>query len=179
MSGSGLPERGSSQRELDTQVVLERVVLADLLDDSILGARPGDKSFPLRVFFGELGARIQTPIAFTLATGLNFFFRSEMEEEDKMRVGVEVSRLYYALTIEAGLEPSAVSETSPLLATLMNSELSRLAFESVDHVGVFDSRFHERSPGADPHGSRIVRPVTFLSKVVQNSMVRVKAKVET
>ncbi len=169
----------ASREELDTRSVLERVVMADLLDESILGARPGDKSFPLRVFFGELGARIQSPVAFTLATGMNFFFRSEMEEEDKMRVGLELSRLYYAFALEAGLEPTAVAETSPLLAALMSSELSRLSFESVDHAGVFDSRYHERGGGADPHGSRIVRPVTFLAKVVQNSMVRAKARVLT
>jgi len=170
---------GTSQAAIDTRVVLERVVLADLLDDSILSARPGDKPFPLRVFFGELGARISTPTAFTLAMGLNFFFRSEMEEEDKMRVGHEASRLYYQLVHEVGLEESAIRETSPLLATLMSSELSRIAFESVDHVSVFDSRFHDRAAGADPHGSRIVRPATFLAKVTQNAMVRLKAKVVT
>ncbi len=176
---SGAAQSGSSSQELDTRVVLERVVLADLLDDSILAARPGDKPFPLRLFFGELGARISTPTAFTLAMGLNFFFRSEMEEEDKMRVGHEVSRLYYQLVEEASLDPATVRETSPLLAALMSSELGRIAFESVDHVTVFDSRFHDRASGADAHEARIVRPATFLAKVTQNSMVRLKAKVMT
>jgi hypothetical protein len=175
VSGGG----GASKEELDTRSVLERVVLADLLDESILAARPGEKSFPLRVLFGELGARIQSNVAFTLATGLNFFFRSEMEEEDKMRVGLELSRLYYALTVETGMDPEAVRETSPLFAALLSSELGRLAFESVDHASVFDSRLHERAREADPHGSRIVRPVTFLAKVTQNSMIRAKARVLT
>lgn len=169
----------ASNTELDTRAVLERVVLADLLDDSILGARPGDKTFPLRIFFGELGARIGTPLAFNLACGLNFYFRSEMEEEDKMRIGCEASRLYYAFAREAELDERAVGETSPLLATLMSSELSRLVLESVDHVSVFDSRFHERTASADPHGAKIVRAASFMAKVSQNSMVRVKAKVVT
>jgi hypothetical protein len=168
-----------SQTALDTHVVLERVVLADLLDDSILSARPGDKPFPLRVFFGELGAHISTPTAFTLAMGLNFYFRSDMEEEDKMRVGQEASKLYYQFASEIALDPAALRETSPLLATLMTSELGRIAFESVDHVSVFDSRFHERAGGADPHGARILKPTSFLAKVTQNSMVRLKAKVMT
>jgi len=163
----------------DTHAVLERFVLGDLLDDSILGARPGDKSFPLRVLFGELGSRLGDEKSFTLLTGLNFFFRSEMGEEDKLRLGFEVSRLYYAFAREVGMEEPAVKETSTLLATLMTSELGRLAFESVDHVGTFDSRFHERDPGADPHGAKIKSPASFLAKVTQNSMVRLKARVLT
>ena len=163
----------------DTRAVLERFVLGDLLDDAILGARPGESSFALRALFGDLGARLAEERAFTLLSGLNFFFRSELEEEDKMRVGLEVSRLYYAFVVEAGMDDPTRRETSPLLATLMTSELSRLAFESVDHVALFDSRFHERTPGADPHGARIKAPATFLAKVTQNAMVRMKAKVVT
>ena len=169
----------SVQGAADTHAVLERFVLGDLLDDAILGARPSDKSFPLRALFGELGAHLAEDRSFTLLSGLNFFFRSEMEEEDKLRVGIEVSRLYYAFTREVGMEESARRETSPLLAALMTSELSRLAFESVDHVGLFDSKFHEREPGADPHGARIKSPASFLAKVTQNSMVRMKARVLT
>jgi hypothetical protein len=164
---------------LDTHAVLERFVLGDLLDDSILGARPGDKSFPLRALLGELGAHLGDERSFTLLAGLNFFFRSEMEEEDKMRLGFEVSRLYYRFVRELGMEDAARRETSPLLATLMTSELSRLVFESVDHVSAFDSKFHERDAGADPHGARIKSPVSFMTKVAQNSMVRLKAKVLT
>jgi hypothetical protein len=163
----------------DTRAVLERFVLGDLLDDAILGARPGEKGFPLRVLFGELGARLGEDQSFTLLSGLNFFFRSEMEDEDKLRLGFEVSRLYYAFARAIGMDDAALKETSPLLATLMTSELSRLAFESVDHVGTFDSRFHEREPGADPHGAKIKTPASFLAKVTQNSMVRMKARVLT
>lgn len=163
----------------DTRAVLERFVLGDLLDDSILGARPGDKSFPLRVLFGELGSRLAEDASFTLLSGLNFFFRSHMEEEDKVRVGFEVSRLYYAFAREIGMEEGTRRETSPLLAALMSSELNKVALESVDHAPAFDSKYHEREPGADPHGVKIKSPASFLVKVSQNAMVRLKARVLT
>src|SRR4051794_9802712 len=38
-----------------TQKLLTRIVLGDILDDGILGARPQDRTFPLRLFFSELG----------------------------------------------------------------------------------------------------------------------------
>ncbi len=159
--------------------VLVRVVMGDLLDDGILGARPGDKSFPLRVFFGELGARAGEPAAFVLACGLNFFFRASMEDEDKLQVGYEVSRLYYAYGSATGVDAATMRETSPLLAALMNTELARVALASVDHVSTFDSQVHEREPGSDPHRARVVRPASFLAKVSANDRVRKKARVVT
>lgn len=159
--------------------VLVRIVLGDLLDDGILGARPGDKTFPLRVFFGELGARAGTPAGFSLACGLNFFFRAEMEDEDKLTVGYEVSRAYYRYAADTGMDAAALGEISPLLATLMNTELSRVALASTDHLATFDSTLHEREPGSDPHGSRVIRPASFLAKVTANDRVRKKARVLT
>src|SRR3954468_852990 len=38
-----------------TQKLLTRIVLGDILDDTILGARPQDRTFPLRLLFSELG----------------------------------------------------------------------------------------------------------------------------
>jgi hypothetical protein len=159
--------------------VLVRIVLGDLLDDAILGARPGDKSFPLRVFFGELGARAGEPSAFVLACGLNFFFRAAMEDEDKVRIGWEVSRLYYAFTKAAEMDERSVRETSPLLAALMSSDLGRVVLESVDHVAAFDSQFHEREAGSDTRSAKIARPASFLAKVAANDRVRLKARVVT
>ena len=169
----------SGAAEAQRHDVLVRIVLGDLLDDGILGARPGEKSFPLRVFFGELGARVGTPTAFALACGLNFFFRAEMEDEDKLTIGYEVSRAYYAYAAEAGIDGATLREISPLLAALMNTELTRVTLVSVDHLSTFDSALHEREPGADPHGSRVDRPASFLVKVAANDRVRKKARVIT
>ncbi len=168
-----------SAAEAQRHDVLVKIVMSDLLDDAILGARPGDKSFPLRVFFGDLGARAGETPAFLLACGLNFFFRSTMEDEDKLAVGYEVSRAYYAYAHHAELDATTVSEISPLLAALMNTELARVALESTDHISTFDSTLHEREAGSDPHGARVVRPASFLAKVTANDRVRKKARVVT
>src|SRR5262245_27395321 len=42
------------------QRLLTRIVLGDILDDSILAARPQDRTFPLRLFFGELSRLLAT-----------------------------------------------------------------------------------------------------------------------
>lgn len=159
--------------------VLHRIVLSDILDDAILGARPGDAVFPLRMFFGELGEAVDTDTAFALASGLSFYFRVPMEEEAKMRVGLEVSRLYYRFAEERGWARDVVIALSPLLARLMSTELERLRFESVDAAGAFDSSVHERAAGSDPTGSRIEGAKSFLCRVVSSSMVRAKALVRT
>ncbi len=159
--------------------VLHRIVLSYILDDAILGARPGDAVFPLRVFFGELGEAIGEDTAFALASGLSFYFRVPMEEESKMRVGLEVSRLYYRFAEERGLSRDTVVALSPLLARLMSTEMERLRFESVDGAGMFDSSVHERAAGSDPSGARLFGPRSFLCRVVSSSMVRVKALVRT
>lgn len=165
-----------------TQRLLERIVLGDILDDAILEARPSDRSFPLRVFFGELGALLAkegdvAEHAFALASGLNFFFRAEMESEAQVRVAIEVSRAFYVVAKE--LDAEMVAKAAPLLAALMSSSLERVKLESVDHVRTFDSSLHERAPGADPTGSRIVRPATFLCRVTANNAVKAKAQVVT
>jgi hypothetical protein len=172
------------------QRLLTRIVLGDILDDSILAARPQDRTFPLRLFFGELSRLLAVDsgdgpnataadAAFTLASGLNFFFRAAMGAESKMRVGLEVSRQLYVLAQAARLENELVTKSAPLLAALMTNELQRLKFESVDHVKVFDSQLHERAPGSDPTAFSIVRPASFLCLVASNNAVKAKAEVYT
>lgn len=166
--------------------LLSRIVLGDILDDSILSARPGDRTFPLRLFFSELGAMLtssrgddEADHAFTLASGLNFFFRADMDAESRLRVALEVSRALYALAHAAKLDAEMVSKAAPLLAALMSGSLERVKVESVDHMKVFDSQLHERADGSDPTGSRIVRPASFLCRVLANNAVKAKAQVVT
>jgi len=168
------------------QKLLTRIVLGDILDDGILAARPSDPAFPLRLFFGELSRLLavedQESIsdhAFTLASGLNFFFRAAMDPEAKMRVGIEVSKQLYALAHAASLDRHIVVKSTPLLAALMTNELERLKFESVDHVKVFDSQLHERASGSDPTSHAIVRPASFLCRVATNNAIKAKAEVFT
>jgi hypothetical protein len=174
-----------------TRALLDRIVLGDILDDAILGARPADRTFPLRLFFSELGTLLghdeqdekksAGELAFTLASGLNFFFRAEMDAEAKIRVGLEVSRQLYALAHDphAKMDADMVAKAAPLLATLMTTELERVRFESVDHVRVYDSQIHERTATSDPTGSRILRPASFLCRVQANNAVKAKAQVVT
>ncbi len=159
--------------------VLRRVVLADVLDDEILGARPGDRSFPLRLFFGALGDALGDETGFTLACALNLFFRADMDEEWKMRVGVEASRLYYSFASEGKLDAPTTKQVSPLLAKLLSTQLERLRIEAIDHAGVFDSALHERVPGSNPASATIARPATMLCRVATSGAVRVKAGVFT
>ena len=173
------PEPGTG-----TQTLLTRIVLGDILDDSILGARPADRTFPLRLFFSELGTMLagedhRAEIAFTLASGLNFFFRAEMDAEAKIRVGLEVSRQFYILAHDAKLDAELIAKAAPLLAAIMGSELERVRFESVDHTKVYDSLVHERTPDSDTTGSRILRPASFLCRVQTNNAVKAKAQVVT
>ena len=167
-----------------TQLLLTRIVLGDILDDTILGARPSDRTFPLRLFFSELGTMLaaedqKAEEAFTLASGLNFFFRAAMDGEAKIRVGLEVSRQFYTLAHDAKLDGEMITKAAPLLAALMTSELERVRFESVDHTKVYDSLVHERTPSSDPTGSRIQRPASFLCRVQTNNAVKAKAQVVT
>jgi hypothetical protein len=159
--------------------VLRRVVLADVLDDEILAARPGDRSFPLRLFFGALGDALGDETGFTLACALNLFFRADMDEEWKMRVGVEASRLYYEFANEGRLDAPTAKQVSPLLAKLLSTQLERLRLEAIDHAGVFDSALHERVAGSNPANATIKRPATMLCRVAANGAVRVKAGVVT
>lgn len=175
-----------------TQKLLTRIVLGDILDDSILGARPQDRTFPLRLLFSELSTLLayegddtdpkgahDAELAFTLASGLNFFFRAAMDGEAKIRVGLEVSRQLYTLAHDAKLDADVVAKAAPLLATMMSTELERVRFESIDHTKVFDSQTHERTAASDPTGSRILRPASFLCRVSSNNAVKAKAQVVT
>ena len=182
-TGTGEPPH-SPLPSTGTQQLLTRIVLGDILDDSILGARPSDRTFPLRLFFSELGTMLAgeaatAELAFTLASGLNFFFRAEMDAEAKIRVGLEVSRQFYALAHEAKLDGEMIAKAAPLLAAIMSSELERVRFERIDHTKVYDSLVHERTPSSDPTGSRILRPGSFLCRVQTNNAVKAKAQVVT
>lgn len=182
----GLPEPSVTPGSMR---ILTRIVLGDLLDDAILSARPQDRTFPLRLFFGELSRLLAadadgmsshaSDAAFTLASGLNFYFRASMDPESKMRVGLAVSRQLYHLAHAARLEAELVAKSTPLLAALMTNELERLKFESVDHLKVFDSQLHERAVGSDPTAFNIVRPVSFLCRVSANNAIKAKAEVLT
>jgi hypothetical protein len=159
--------------------VLQRVVLADVLDDEILGAAPGDRSYPLRLFFGALGDALGDDIGFTLSSALNLFFRADMEEEWKMRVGIEASRLYYQFASDGKLDAPTTKLVSPLLAKLLSTQLERLKLEAIDHAGVFDSALHDRAAGSNIASASIRRPASMLCRVVANGAVRVKAGVIT
>ena len=164
--------------------ILARIVLGDILDDSILSAKAGERTFPLRLFFGELGSFLAkegdaADHAFTLASGLNFFFRGDMDAENKARVAIEVSRSLYLFAHVAKLDPEILSKAAPLLAALMSGGLERVKLESIDHVKMFDSQIHERTGDSDPSGSRIVRPASFLCRVSANNAVKAKAQVVT
>lgn len=74
-----------------------------------------------------------------MASGLNFFFRAEMDAEAKIRVGLEVSRQFYTLAHDAKLDAEMVTKAAPLLAAIMTSELERVRFESINHTKVYDS----------------------------------------
>lgn len=173
-----------------TQKLLTRIVLGDILDDAILGARPQDRTFPLRLLFSELGTLLaydgdEGPAvhaaeqAFTLASGLNFFFRATMDAEAKVRVGLEVSRQLYVVAHDAVMDADLLAKAAPLLATIMSTELERVRFENVDHAKVFDSQVHERTAASDPTGSRILRPASFLCRISTNNAVKAKAQVVT
>jgi hypothetical protein len=159
--------------------LLGKLVLADILDDAILGARPGEKGFPLRTLLHRLAEALETDAGFTFACAANFYFRATTDEETKMRLGVETSRAFYRFARDAALEPPQIAQVAPLVATLLNGELSRVRLESLDHLTVFDSQVHERELGSDGASAQIVATRAFLCRVAANNMVRVKALVRT
>jgi hypothetical protein len=156
-----------------------RLLLVDVLDDDILGARVGDRPYPLRLLLTHLGESLTTGEGFDLACALNVFFRVEMDDEAKMRLGIEASRLYYRFVREKGIDAGIVTPLSPLLASLLGGQLERLRFESVDHQRVFDGAVHERAEGSDATSAAIREPLTFLCRVVATGMVRARASVRT
>jgi len=166
--------------------VLARVTLSDILDDGILGARPADKSFPLRLVLGAMAEHVGAhknekarEAAFVLSNALNLYFRADLDEEAKIRIGYETSRAYYTFVHAAVLDRDLVARASPLLAALLGTELERVKLEATDHATVFDSQLHERDRGSDPHGSRILARQSFLVRVTASGMVRMKAQVRT
>ncbi len=175
----GAREAPSPSAGRSAAALVEKIVLSDILDDSILGSRPGDTSYPLRMLFGTLGDELEDDTAFALASGLNFFFRVSMDEEAKLAVGLEVSRLYYRFAEERPLDAELVAPLSPLLARLMSTELTHLRLEAVDGARVFDSAVHERALGSDASSPAIKQPKSFLARVVSNGRVRMKAHVRT
>ena len=177
--GPASPAPAAAPGDATARAVLRKIVLSDLLDDAILGARPGESSYPLRMFFAALGDELDGEVSFALASGINFYFRAPMDEEPKLAIALEVSRLYYRFAQERPLEPELVRALSPLLARLMSTELSQVRLESVDHAKVFDSATHERALGSDASSAKILAPKSFLCRVVANDRVRVKATVRT
>lgn len=176
------PDQANDSAEadgMDVKLVLSKIVLSDMLDDSILAARQGDKAYPLRLLLGQLAGSLEDDGAFAFACGLNFYFRTPMVEEEKVRVGYEVSRLFYRLARDGKLEADLVPRVAPLLADLLSSELTKLRFESVDHAPTYDSRSHEREEGSSASNAKISRPASFVVLVAANKMVRIKARVWT
>jgi hypothetical protein len=156
-----------------------RLLLTDILDDAILGSRSGDKAYPLRLLFTLLGENLGTDTGLSLASALNVYFRVSMDEEVKMRLGLEASRLYYRFAAELPLDPALAAQASPLLASVLSGELARVRFECVDSARVFDSQVHERAEGSDAASSQIRGPASFLCRVTATGMLRARALVRT
>jgi hypothetical protein len=171
------PHLGSPSAK--AQEVLKRLVMEDILDEAILHARPQDREFPLRILFGQLGESLDDDGGFALATALSFYFRVPMEEETKIRVGLEASRLYYLFCEKMDLGREIVRQASPLLSALMSTQVEKVRFESVDHLQTFDSQMHERDAGSIPTSPVVRWPRTFLVRVKANGMVRSLALVRT
>jgi len=172
-------EDGREGEAMDVKLVLSKIVLSDMLDDSILAARQGDKAYPLRLLLGQLASSLEDDVAFAFACGLNFYFRAPMVEEEKVRVGFEVSRLFYRMARQGKLDSDLTPRVAPLLADLLSTELSKLRFESVDHAPTFDSRSHEREEGSSATSAKVSLPASFIVLVSANKMVRIKAQVWT
>ncbi len=165
--------------------VLHRIVLSDILDEGILGARPQDKAFPLRMLFADLGdalVKAEPPAladaSFALASALNFYFRATLDEEARVSVGIAISKLYYAFVAMVQKETREVQATSPLLAALLSGELERTKLESVDHQRSFDGTLHDREAGSGASPT-IVAPQSFLCRVTASGVVRSRALVRT
>jgi hypothetical protein len=175
----------SQNASATSDLILHRIVLSDILDDGILGARPQDKAFPLRMLFADLGealAKAESPAitdaAFALASALNFYFRATLDEEARVPVGVAISKLYYAFIGALKKDSREVQATSPLLAALLSGELERCKLESVDHQKTFDGTLHEREPGSGASPT-IVGARSFLCRVSATGVVRSRALVRT
>ncbi|MBI2568212.1 MAG: hypothetical protein HYV63_14390 [Candidatus Schekmanbacteria bacterium] len=171
---------GSDEAAADLQERLAaRLVLADILDEQILEARPGDDSFALRLLLGELAADLDSELAFALCCSLNLYFRVDLDDDAKLRLGTEISRLFYRFASSHGFDTATVPRMAELLAQLLSANLERLSFEAVDRRAVFDSSIHERTADADPTSSNIAGTVSFLCRLRNSNRVRQRALVRT
>ena len=66
-----------------------------------------------------------------------------------------------------------------LLAKLLGSQVTRLRFESVDHLPTFDSKVHERERGSNGASAKVRAPGSFLCRVAASGAIRMKARVHT
>lgn len=162
-----------------TIAILRRLVLEDILDEAILSARPHDREFPLRILFGQLGESLDDDGGFALASALSFYFRVPMDDDTKIRIGVETSRLYYLFCEQTDVGQEIVRQASPLLAALMSTQLQKVKLEAVDHMPTFDGTVHERVSGSMNTSSEIKAARSFLARVKANNMVRSRALVRT
>ena len=173
-------DAGSVRPEASGVDATARLMLSDILDDGILAARSGDKSFPLRLLLSEMATRLPTSDdAMALAGGLNLFFRAELDEEARVQLGVSISRAYYRFVRKERLDQDLVLRASPLLSQLMSTQVERVRFESVDHAPHFDSKDHERGAASNPSERKISHPESFLVRVSATGLVRSKALVST
>lgn len=179
LPGAESGEVPSAQPSPRAAAVLRRMVLEDILDEPILSARPTDREFPLRIFFGQLGESLDDDGGFALASALSFYFRVPMDEDTKVRVGVEASKLYYLFCEQTDVGQETVRQASPLLAALMTTQLEKVRLEAVDHMPSFDSSVHERVSGSMNTSPEIKSARSFLARVKANNMVRSRALVRT
>jgi hypothetical protein len=131
----------------------------------------------MRAFLGALGQELDRDEALALASGLNFLFRGDLREDEKVLVGFEVGRAYYRFVEAIELEGRA--ELSPLVAELLSTSSERALFEAVDHLTAFDSAMCERDAAARSSNMRIQRPTSFLVRLRGTKAVRMKARVLT
>lgn len=165
---------GQGAERVTRDALLGKLVLSDVLDETISAARPDSPSFPLRLFFGELAARLGEDAGFVLACGLSFFFRATMEEDTLAQYGIEVSRAFYAFPLEAELR----RKCAPLVAALLNTALENSELVALD-AHVFDSSTMERDRSADRSAASPVLPRSFFLRVVSSGLVKRKALVHT
>ncbi len=173
--GAAPAPRGHAALYPARDALLGKLVLSDVLDDTITAARPDSPSFPLRVFFGELAARLSEEPAFTLACGLSFYFRSALEEDSRAQYGIEVSRAFYAFPIDPDLRRTC----APLVAALLGTALENAELVCLNDPHVFDSATMERDRGADPSAASPVLPRSFFLRVAASGLVKRRALVHT
>jgi hypothetical protein len=173
-------QRPNAGRPAMDNATLGMLVLADLLDESVLAARPGEAHYPLRLLLAELATRLDQPSHLAFACAMNLYFRATFDEETQATLAFEVSRTFYEAARAPSSWPADVSRAAaPQLAELLSVGLPRLVMEPVDHVRNFDSSICERHADSDPTSASIVERLSFLCRVRQSGLVRKKALVRT